>query len=185
MRAMLRLTGELDFGFELGTAAYQRFVSSRGSRWPEQERLGRLPALQHTGLSACEITLDGVAYPGCLGGSVKSMFDLRGLSLAQKPYLLITGTGQVCGYWPCSMSAIHAPSSWTTARHARSSSASSSSIMALIITVDVEKILSQSKAAKAGQDHPAKVRKVLEDGYAKLEKAVAKEPEADKRKGLT
>lgn len=99
MRAMLRLTGELDFSFEVGTAAYQRFVSSRGSRWPEQERLGRLPALQHTGLSACEITLDGVAYPGLLGGSVKSMFDLRGLSLSQKPYLLTFGTGKVCGYW--------------------------------------------------------------------------------------
>ncbi len=99
MRAMLRLTGELDFSFELGTAAYHRFVSSRGSRWPEQERLGRLPALQHTGLNACEITLDGVAYPGLLGGSVKSMFDLRGLSLSQKPYLLTFGTGKVCGYW--------------------------------------------------------------------------------------
>jgi phage protein U len=39
-----------------------------GSRWPEQERLGRVPALQHVGLSVAEITLDGVIYPGVFGG---------------------------------------------------------------------------------------------------------------------
>ena len=51
-------------------------------------------------------------------------------------------------------------------------------------TVDVEKVLSQSKAAKAGQEHLNKVRKVLEEGYAKLDKVLAREPEAEKRKGL-
>lgn len=51
-------------------------------------------------------------------------------------------------------------------------------------TVDVEKVLSQSKAAKAGQEHLNKVRKVLEDGYAKLEKTLAKQPDAEKRQGL-
>ena len=51
-------------------------------------------------------------------------------------------------------------------------------------TVDVEKVLSQSKAAKAGQEHLNKVRKILEDGYAKLEKTLAKQPDAEKRQGL-
>ena len=51
-------------------------------------------------------------------------------------------------------------------------------------TVDVEKVLSQSKAAKAGQEHLNKVLKVLEDGYSKLEKTLAKQPEAEKRQGL-
>ena len=52
-------------------------------------------------------------------------------------------------------------------------------------TVDVEKVLSKSNAAKAGQEHLAKVRKVLEEGYAKLDKALAKDSEAERRKGLT
>lgn len=51
-------------------------------------------------------------------------------------------------------------------------------------TVDVEKVLTQSRAAKAGQEHLAKVRSVLEGGYAQLEKVLAREPEAEKRKGL-
>jgi phage protein U len=99
MRSMLRLTGNTDFSFETTSAAYQRYVSTRGSRWPEQERLGRTPALQHTGITAAEITLDGVIYPGVMGGSQEDMRKLRGLSLSESPFQMVTGTGLVCGFW--------------------------------------------------------------------------------------
>jgi phage protein U len=99
MRSMLRLTGDTEFSFETSSAAYQRYVSTRGSRWPEQERLGRTPALQHVGLSTAEITLDGVIYPGRMGGLQEDLRKLRGLCLAEKPIQMVTGTGQVCGFW--------------------------------------------------------------------------------------
>ena len=99
MRSMLRLTGDTEFSFETSSAAYQRYVSTRGSRWPEQERLGRAPALQHVGFSTAEITLDGVIYPGAAEGLRDAPRKLRGLSLADSPFLMVTGTGQVCGFW--------------------------------------------------------------------------------------
>jgi phage protein U len=99
MRSMLRLTGDTEFSFETSSAAYQRYVSTRGSRWPEQERLGRAPALRHVGITAAEITLDGVIYPGIIGGLQEDMRKLRELSLAEKPFQMVTGTGQICGFW--------------------------------------------------------------------------------------
>lgn len=99
MRSMLRLTGATEFSFETGSAAYQRYASTRGSRWPEQERLGRTPALQHVGLSTAEIALDGVIYPGRMGGLQEDLRKLRGLCLSDSPFQMVTGTGQVCGFW--------------------------------------------------------------------------------------
>ncbi|WP_298034754.1 phage tail protein [uncultured Desulfovibrio sp.] len=99
MRSMLRLTGATEFSFETGSAAYQRYASTRGSRWPEQERLGRTPALQHVGLATAEITLDGVIYPGRMGGLQEDLRKLRGLCLSDSPFQMVTGTGQVCGFW--------------------------------------------------------------------------------------
>jgi phage protein U len=96
---MLRLTGDTEFSFETSSAAYQRYVFTRGSRWPEQERLGRTPALQHVGLSTAEMTLDGVIYPGVMGGLQEDLRKLRGLCLADKPFQMVTGTGRVCGFW--------------------------------------------------------------------------------------
>ncbi|GHV50914.1 hypothetical protein FACS1894168_2660 [Deltaproteobacteria bacterium] len=99
MRAMLRLTGDTEFSFETTNAAYQKYAGTRGSRWPEQERIGRAPALQHVGIAAADTTLDGVIYPGVLGGLQEDIRNLRLLSLSQKPYQMVTGTGQVCGFW--------------------------------------------------------------------------------------
>lgn len=104
MRTMLRLTGKSEsFDFEISTAAYQKYVATRGSRWPEQERLGRSPALQHVGLATAETTLEGVIYPGMArkaGGSIKEgLRKLRRLSLSTEPFQLVTGTGDVCGFW--------------------------------------------------------------------------------------
>lgn len=101
---MLRLSGKSEsFDFEISTAAYQKYVATRGSRWPEQERLGRSPALQHVGLTAAESTLDGVIYPGVngkAGGSMEEgLYKLRRLSLSKEPFQLTTGMGDVCGYW--------------------------------------------------------------------------------------
>jgi phage protein U len=99
MLSMLRFTGDAEFSFETSSAAYKRYVSTRGSRWPEQERLGRAPALQHIGLTTAEITLDGVMYPGVIDGLQEDIRKFRGLSLAEKPFQMVTGTGQVCGFW--------------------------------------------------------------------------------------
>jgi phage protein U len=85
MRTMLRLTGEEEFSFETSTAAYHRYVATRGSRWPEQERLGRAPALQHVGLSTAETTLDGVIYTGILEAYRKALKNCGVFPLPKKP----------------------------------------------------------------------------------------------------
>lgn len=104
MQTMLRLSGkEISFDFTVTTAAYQKYVATRGSRWPEQERIGRAPALQHVGLTTAESTLEGVIYPGVAGKAAGSMEEglskLHQLATSSEPFLLTTGTGEVCGYW--------------------------------------------------------------------------------------
>lgn len=95
-RTMLRIG---DFDFEISTAAYQKYVGSRGSRWPEQERLQNIAALQYVGPNTPDITLDGVIYTGAIGVKTDALTQLRNLSFAKKPHLMITGTGTVGGYW--------------------------------------------------------------------------------------
>lgn len=99
MQTMLRLTGDLEFSFQVSTAAYHQYVSTCGSRWPEQERLGREPALQHVGWSQASITLDGVVYPGVFASFEDSVKKIRALSLATSPFQLVAGTGLVRGFW--------------------------------------------------------------------------------------
>lgn len=101
-RTMLRLSNEdHSFSFEIATAAYQKQVATRGSRWAEQERLGREAALQYVGYATAETTLDGVIYPAMLnGGSLQEgITKLRMLCLSPKPVLMVTGVGHVCAYW--------------------------------------------------------------------------------------
>jgi len=87
-----------EFRFAIDTAAYERLALSQSWRWPEQQRLGRDPALQFVGADAAEIELEGVIYPQFRGG-LGQVERLRQLADEGKPLMLVDGLGRVWGKW--------------------------------------------------------------------------------------
>ena len=86
------------FQFGVNTAAYQGLSRSDEWRWPDQERFGQAPALQHTGPGATTITLDGILYPEWRGG-LGRLDAMRAEAGKGRPLVLVDGRGQALGMW--------------------------------------------------------------------------------------
>lgn len=86
------------FKFSLNTAVFTEMRRLTSWRWPAQERVGLLDALQSTGPGEDAITLPGVIYPDFKGGS-RQLDDLRAIGDAKKPVRLIGAAGQIFGMW--------------------------------------------------------------------------------------
>jgi phage protein U len=86
------------FKFSLNTAVFQELRRLTSWRWPAQERMGQLDALQSTGQGEDTITLPGVIYPDFKGGPGQ-LDDLRAIGDAKKPVRLISASGQILGLW--------------------------------------------------------------------------------------
>ena len=86
------------YRFALDTAAYQQLSRQTDYSWNEQERVGKDPLLQFTGVITNQITLQGIILPEFRGGygQLDQMRDQasKGVSLS-----LITGTGRFLGLW--------------------------------------------------------------------------------------
>ena len=84
------------YRFSLDTAAYQTFSRETQYNWPEQERTGLGPLLQHTGPGTDSITLQGVILPEFKGGvgQINQLRTQAGLGL---PLPLISGRGNYFG----------------------------------------------------------------------------------------
>ena len=97
--------GQEQFRFAIDTAAYQSLTRKTEWRWPAQDRLWERPALQFTGRSADEITLEGTILPAWKGGIGQRPHacDLADAALragsGARPLLLVTGYGDVLGQW--------------------------------------------------------------------------------------
>lgn len=87
-----------DYRFSVATAAYQSLRRAVEYRWPAQERVGRRPARQFTGIGNDTIEIEGVIYPHYRGGlyQVEQMREMAGQG---KPQILTDGTGRVWGKW--------------------------------------------------------------------------------------
>jgi len=85
-----------DFRFGLETAAYQRLRRTVEYRWPKQERAGRRPARQFTGIGDETVELGGVIYPHYRGG-LGQLETMRTLAGKGQPQILTDGTGKVWG----------------------------------------------------------------------------------------
>ncbi len=85
-----------NFRFSLSTAAYQQLRRAVEYRWPVQDRAGRRPARQFTGIGDETIELEGAIYPYYRGGleQIEAMRSLAGLG---EPLMLTDGTGKVWG----------------------------------------------------------------------------------------
>ena len=86
------------FKFSLNTAVFQAIESSDSYRWPAQERVGKLDALQFTGPGGSRKRLPGVVFPDFRGGQGQ-LDELRALAAQGQPLRLITGQGRVLGLW--------------------------------------------------------------------------------------
>lgn len=86
------------FKFSLNTAAFQEMQRSTSYRWPAQERVGQLDALQFTGPGDDRITLPGTVYPDFRGGQGQVQ-ALRSIAALGKPVRLISASGEMMGAW--------------------------------------------------------------------------------------
>jgi phage protein U len=86
------------FPFMLETAPFQSLARSSGWNWPEQQVIGREPALQYTGKQAETVTLTGMLCPE-LTGDRSSLESLRLLADLGRPLPLVSGTGLFMGLW--------------------------------------------------------------------------------------
>ena len=85
-----------NFIFSLLTASFDNLDHSTGSKWSSHERIGRRSAHQYLGVDDEEIDINGVIYPA-FAGQTLSLSVLRKMADDGKPYVLITGMGNVLG----------------------------------------------------------------------------------------
>lgn len=86
------------FKFSLNTAVFQEVQRTTSFRWPAQERVGRLDALQFTGPGEDSVTLPGTVYPDFRGGYAQ-IDALRKIASHGKPVRLISASGAMLGMW--------------------------------------------------------------------------------------
>lgn len=86
------------FCFSINTAAFKQLDRDSSYRWAAIEQFGTDDALQFTSVGEDTISLPCCVYPGWRGGS-NNVDNLRTMARAGQPYRLITGAGNVLGYW--------------------------------------------------------------------------------------
>lgn len=86
------------FQFGMATAAYAELRRSSEWRWAEQERFGKIAALQFTGPGPETITLPGIVFPEWRGG-FGQVDAMRALGKAGQPLALVSGEGASMGRW--------------------------------------------------------------------------------------
>ncbi|PHI29252.1 MULTISPECIES: phage tail protein [Budviciaceae] len=84
------------FPFMLKTVPYQEFQQTKSWRFPTNNRVGKSPAVQFTGINNDTITLSGVLLPEFTGGRL-SMFGLKTMADAGMAWPLIESSGAIYG----------------------------------------------------------------------------------------
>lgn len=88
------------FIFSISTVAYSNLQRSDEWRWVEQTRFGKNDALQYTGRPNPVITLAGKTHAYFMDGvGIGQIELLRQLGNNYAPLQLVTGAGEVMGYW--------------------------------------------------------------------------------------
>ena len=83
-----------DFQFNLQEGSPRTVERELAWRWPQQDRIGRKPAMQFVGAEAERITLDGVLYPGQFGRQ-RTIDDLKAIADKGEPLPFTDGLGRV------------------------------------------------------------------------------------------
>lgn len=94
-RVMMMLGG---FAFSIDTTAYSQLTREASWRWSEQERIGKQDLLQYTGKPGRTVRLEGETHAFFRKG-VDAVNDLYDLADQKKPQQLVSGAGDVMGWW--------------------------------------------------------------------------------------
>lgn len=86
------------FIFEINTAPFDNFKRQNAWRWPSNSRTTSTNAHQYTGQDEESIDLSGILMPELTGGT-SHIQALREMADKGEPYLLISGAGQIFGYY--------------------------------------------------------------------------------------
>ena len=87
-----------DFEFSIDMLTYNQLAREANWRWSAQERIGQADLLQYTGKTRRTVTLQGEAHASLHRG-VNAIDDLYLLADKATPLLLVSGAGDVLGYW--------------------------------------------------------------------------------------
>ncbi|CAB5564704.1 phage tail protein [Citrobacter sp. wls715] len=87
-----------NFAFSIDTTAYHQLTREASWRWSEQERIGKQDLLQYTGKPGRTVRLEGQSHAFFRKGvgAVNELFDLAEQA---KPQQLVSGEGDVLGWW--------------------------------------------------------------------------------------
>ncbi|WP_310606949.1 phage tail protein [Buttiauxella brennerae] len=97
-----------DFHFNVDDATYQSIQRTLSWRWSEQQRFGQRDMLQYTGKATPSIAFSGEVYTDNqrLTTKIDKMFvgtrpikELSEIGDSETPQILISGTGDILGYW--------------------------------------------------------------------------------------
>ncbi|GLT20543.1 hypothetical protein GCM10007938_43280 [Vibrio zhanjiangensis] len=95
-RIMLKWGG---IKFSIDTLAYQQFVTTYSWTWASQKRFGQTDSLQYTGEDNPKASLKGVIFTCFEKVGVNQIDKVVVQGNLGKPQLLVSGTGDVMGYW--------------------------------------------------------------------------------------
>ena len=87
-----------NFAFSIDTTAYNQLTREATWRWSEQERIGKQDLLQYTGKPGRTVRLEGQSHAFFRKG-VDPVNDLFVLADQAKPQQLVSGEGDVLGWW--------------------------------------------------------------------------------------
>lgn len=87
-----------EFAFSVGSTAYHQLTREAAWRWSEQERTGQQSLMQYTGKSPRTVRLEGQAH-AFFGQGVAPVEELFALGELAAPLLLVSGSGDVLGWW--------------------------------------------------------------------------------------
>lgn len=87
------------FKFSVSTAAYNELTQNYKWRWQSLQRVGNTDSLQYTGKDSATISLSGLVSTTLGEVGIRQIDTLRALGDEEKPHLLVSGLGDVLGYW--------------------------------------------------------------------------------------
>lgn len=87
------------FKFNIDSAAYNELVRTWQWRWNSQPRIGQSDLLQYTGKAAVKVSLNGEIATTIREVGTKQIDKLAKLGDDAQPGLLVSGLGDVLGYW--------------------------------------------------------------------------------------
>ncbi|WP_454719428.1 phage tail protein [Citrobacter freundii] len=88
-----------DFAFSVDTAAYNHLAREAAWSWSEQARIGQQSLLQYTGKNGRTVRIEGESHVFFGKSGTEAVNTLYELADQAEPLLLVSGEGDVLGWW--------------------------------------------------------------------------------------